>query len=91
MRNGWLEQSSVPGDRGQQGKQYRITASGRKYLLEQLAIFGEREASDDGSFLFRVALFDALPKEKREAIIAARKSFLWRTVLWTLMYNSWRG
>jgi DNA-binding PadR family transcriptional regulator len=76
MRNGWVEQSSVPGDRGQQRKQYRITAAGRKYLLEQLATFGEREAADDGAFLFRVALFDALPKAKREAIIAARKSFL---------------
>ena len=76
MRNGWVEQSSVPGDRGQQRKQYRITAAGRKYLLEQLAIFGEREAADDGGFLFRVVFFNALPKEKRAAIVAARKSFL---------------
>jgi DNA-binding PadR family transcriptional regulator len=76
MRNGWVEQSSVPGERGQERKQYRITAAGRKYLLEQLATFGDREAADDGAFLFRVALFDALPKGKREAIIAARKSFL---------------
>jgi DNA-binding PadR family transcriptional regulator len=76
MRNGWVEQSNVPGDRGQQRKQYRITAAGQKYLLEQLATFGEREAADDGAFLFRVALFDALPKTKREAIIAARKLFL---------------
>jgi DNA-binding PadR family transcriptional regulator len=72
MRNGWVEQSSVPGDRGQQRKQYRITAVGKKYLLEQLATFGEREAADDAAFLFRVALFDALPKAKRGAIIAAR-------------------
>jgi DNA-binding PadR family transcriptional regulator len=76
MRNGWVEQSSVPGDRGQQRKQYRITAAGKKYLLGQLASFGEREAADDGAFLFRVAFFDALPKTKREAIVAARKSFL---------------
>jgi DNA-binding PadR family transcriptional regulator len=71
-----VEQSSVPGERGQQRKQYRITAAGRKHLLEQLAIFDEPEAADDGAFLFRVALFDALPKEKRKGIIAARKSFL---------------
>jgi DNA-binding PadR family transcriptional regulator len=76
MRNGWVEQSNVPGDRGQQRKQYRITAAGRRYLLEQLANFGKRESSDDGAFLFRVAFFDALPKAKREAVIAARKSFL---------------
>jgi PadR family transcriptional regulator, regulatory protein PadR len=76
MRNGWVEQSTVQGDRGQQRKQYRITNAGRKYLLEQLGTFGEREAADDGAFLFRLALFDALPKGKREAIVAARKSFL---------------
>jgi DNA-binding PadR family transcriptional regulator len=76
MRNGWVEQKSVPGDRGQKRKQYRITPAGKKYLLEQLASFGEREAGDDGAFLFRVGFFDALPKGKRDAIVAARKSFL---------------
>jgi DNA-binding PadR family transcriptional regulator len=76
MRNGWVEQKTVPGDRGQQRKQYRITTAGKKYLLEQLASFGEREASDDGAFLFRVAFFDVLPKGTRDAIVRARKSFL---------------
>jgi DNA-binding PadR family transcriptional regulator len=76
VESGWVEQSSVPGDRGQQRKQYRITAAGRKYLLEQIANFGEREACDDGAFLFRVALFDLLPEQKRGEIIAGRKAFL---------------
>jgi DNA-binding PadR family transcriptional regulator len=76
VQSGWVEQSSVPGDRGPQRKQYRITPAGRKYLLEQIAIFGEREARDDGAFLFRVAMFDLLPEEKRREIIAARKAFL---------------
>jgi DNA-binding PadR family transcriptional regulator len=76
VQSGWVEQSSVPGDRGQQRKQYRITPAGKKYLLEQIAIFGEREARDDGAFLFRVAMFDLLPEEKRREIIAARKAFL---------------
>jgi DNA-binding PadR family transcriptional regulator len=76
VQQGWVEQSSVPGNRGQQRKQYRITPAGKKYLFEQIAIFGEREAADDGAFLFRVAMFDALPKGKREEITAARKSFL---------------
>jgi DNA-binding PadR family transcriptional regulator len=75
-RNGWVEQASVPGDRGQQRKQYRITPAGRKTLIEQLGTFGDQEAGDEGAFLFRVALFDVLPKEKREAIVAARKSYL---------------
>jgi DNA-binding PadR family transcriptional regulator len=76
MRNGWVAQATVQGDRGQERKQYRITASGKKYLLDQLGSFGEREAGDDGSFLFRVAFFDKLPERKREAILASRKSFL---------------
>ena len=66
----------MPGNRGQQRKQYRITAAGKKYLLEQVGIFREQEASDEGAFLLRLALFDLLPQKKREAIISARKSFL---------------
>ena len=73
---GWVEQSSVPGDRGQQRKQYGITAAGRQYLREQMATFGEREAGNDGAFLFRVAMFDLLPGEKRKEIIAARRAYL---------------
>jgi DNA-binding PadR family transcriptional regulator len=76
VQNGWVEQSETPGDRGQTRKQYRITAAGRKYLLEQIATFGERDAGDDGAFLFRVAFFDALTKETRRAILGLRKSFL---------------
>ncbi len=76
MRNGWVEQTTVQGERGQQRKEYRITSAGKKYLLEQLGTFGERHAAEDAAFLFRVALFDALPKAKREAILAARRSFL---------------
>lgn len=73
---GWVERSTVPGDRGQQRKQYRITAAGRKYLLEQTAAFSESEACDDGAFLFRVAMFDLLAEERRRAILTARKDFL---------------
>lgn len=76
LENGWVGQSATPGDRGQTRKQYRITAEGRKYLLERVAAFGEEDAQDDSAFLFRVALFDVLPKEKRQAIIEARRSFL---------------
>ena len=75
-QNGWVEQSSSPGDRGQTRKQYRITATGKKYLLEQLSTFAEEDAADDGAFLFRVAFFDAFSKEKRRAILTARKLYL---------------
>ena len=39
-------------------------------------MFGDREAGEEGAFLLRVAFFDVLPKRKRGAIVAARKSFL---------------
>jgi DNA-binding PadR family transcriptional regulator len=76
MQNGWVEQATVQGDRGQQRKQYSLTPAGRTSLIEQLGAFGDQEAGDEGAFLLRVALFGVLPKRKREAIVAARKSHL---------------
>jgi DNA-binding PadR family transcriptional regulator len=76
VRNRWVVQARVPGARGQERKQYRITTAGRKYLLEQIGTFGAQEARDEGAFLLRVALFDILRRQKREAIVAARKTFL---------------
>jgi DNA-binding PadR family transcriptional regulator len=76
VESGWVEPTTIQGDRGPQRKQYGITAAGKKYLLEQLANFGERDAANDGAFLFRVAMFDLLPKAKRKEIVAARKAFL---------------
>jgi DNA-binding PadR family transcriptional regulator len=77
VKNGWVEKSTkAQGERGQERKQYRITAAGTNYLLERLGSFDDLEAGDDGAFLFRVAFFDALPTAKRMATITARKSFL---------------
>ena len=76
VESGWVEQKTVPVDRGQQRKQYRITPAGKRYLHEQIATFDERDAANDGAFLFRVAMFDLLPEEKRKEIIAARKAYL---------------
>src|SRR3974390_459070 len=72
----WVERRSKPGERGQTRKQYRITSNGRKYILERLSTFSERDASDDGVFLFRVAFFDLLPKPTCCQILEARKLFL---------------
>src|SRR5579875_1772076 len=76
VESGWVEQKTVPGDRGQQRKQYRITATGKKHLMEQIATFDGRDAANDGEFLFRVAMFDLLPEAKRKEIIAGRKAHL---------------
>jgi DNA-binding PadR family transcriptional regulator len=74
--NRWVAQTAVPGERGQQRKQYRLTAAGKKYLFGEIAKFTDRDAADEGAFLLRVALFDALPPKARDKINAARKSFL---------------
>jgi DNA-binding PadR family transcriptional regulator len=76
VASGWVRQRVVPGDRGQQRKQYRLTAAGRKHLLGSLAALGENEAADEGAFLLRVAFFDVLSRKNRAAIVAARRSFL---------------
>ena len=76
VKAGWVEQKTVPGDRGQQRKQYRITAEGKSYLMRQIATFDERDAANDGAFLFRVAMFDLLPEEKRKEILGVRKAHL---------------
>src|SRR5262245_56367293 len=76
VQNGWVEQSSAPGERGQTRKQYRITAAGKKYLLQELSTFDKHNASDEAGFPFRVGFFDALPKQKRQEMLAARKGFL---------------
>jgi DNA-binding PadR family transcriptional regulator len=75
-QNGWVTQRATPGRRGQTRKQYRITAAGKRHLLERLQAFGEDDAADESAFLLRVALFDLLPHSARTAIIAARASFL---------------
>ena len=75
-QEGWVEQRSVPGDRGQDRKQYRLTTPGKKHLIAQLANSGDTGADDDGAFLFRVALFDYLSKSRRREILSARRAFL---------------
>jgi DNA-binding PadR family transcriptional regulator len=76
VQNGWVEQSSVAGERGQTRKQYQITAAGKQHLHEQLSAFSADDVRDYRAFLFRVALFGILPKQKRQEIIDARKLFL---------------
>jgi PadR family transcriptional regulator PadR len=76
VRNGWVDRSRVPGERGQQRKLYRITAAGRKHLLERIASFSGQEEHDEGAFLLRVTFFDALPAKARASLLAARRSFL---------------
>jgi DNA-binding PadR family transcriptional regulator len=77
-QHGWVVQRAAPGERGQTRKQYRMTPAGKSRLMERLRAFGEQEAASEAAFLLRVALFDALPKPARMAILAARDAFLER-------------
>jgi DNA-binding PadR family transcriptional regulator len=76
VHNGWVHQTSTPGERGQTRKQYHITASGKRYLFAQLSTFTELDASNNGAFLLRVALFDVLSKPKQLEVLEARRLFL---------------
>jgi DNA-binding PadR family transcriptional regulator len=76
VRQGWVDLTIVPGDRGQRRKQYRITAAGKQHLRNELTAFSEQQAGDEMAFLLRVAFFDGLSPKPRARIIAARKSFL---------------
>ncbi len=76
VRNQWVTESDVAGDRGQRRKQYQLTPKGRKHLLEQAAAFGGEAAGNPEEFLLRFALFALLSREQRTAIIAARRTFL---------------
>jgi DNA-binding PadR family transcriptional regulator len=76
MENGWVQQSNVPGDRGQNRKQYRLTSTGKRHLIAQISASSDAGADGDGAFLFRVALFDYLPQARRHEILSARRAFL---------------
>jgi hypothetical protein len=71
-----VQQSGVPGDRSQQRKQYRITAAGKKYLLEQVGTLDPHEAGRRRRIPSARGLFDMMPQEKRSPIIRTRKTFL---------------
>jgi DNA-binding PadR family transcriptional regulator len=76
LRNGWVQQSLSPGDRGQQRKEYSITPEGRDYLLKRLEDFDQQRAMDDESFLLRVSMFSLLTREAQAKILNLRKGHL---------------
>jgi|SRR5271166_2559120 len=73
---GWVTRKTVPGKRGQTREQYALTPSGRKQLLQQLAQFGEAEASSFAGFLTRVGMFGIVQPEIRGHILDQRESYL---------------
>lgn len=75
---GWVTKKSAPGERGQTRQQYALTAAGRRALLQRLNAFAEKEAQSGEEFLVRVGLFELLPPEVRERILAARQQVLAR-------------
>jgi DNA-binding PadR family transcriptional regulator len=78
VERGWVEQSIKPGERGQQRKQYRLTAAGRSELIRRLAQFDDEEAGDREAFLLRVSLFGVLPPAARQNVLAKRRAYLER-------------
>lgn len=76
LDRGWVSKKAMAGERGQTRQQYALTASGRRYLMEQIHEFSEADAKSEDRFNLRVGLFAAIEPEARETILARREKYL---------------
>ena len=76
LKEGWISQREGEGERGQTRLLYKLTANGRKYLIERLAEFGEADADNEGAFRMRVGLFSLLDIATRRRILELRDQCL---------------
>jgi DNA-binding PadR family transcriptional regulator len=70
---GWVSQTSAPGERGQERKQYSLTNSGRAELVRRLEDFDESAARDSGEFLIRASLFNLMAPQSRVRVLELRR------------------
>jgi DNA-binding PadR family transcriptional regulator len=78
IEQGWVKRKEANGERGQTRQVYSITAAGRAALVEKLSEFGEKQAYSEKEFHVRVGLFELLPPDARNRILAARRGVLER-------------
>jgi len=76
IKSGWVTRKEVDGERGQTRQVYSLTAAGRRALVEQLSSFSEKQAYSESEFHLRVALFELLPHQMRQRILAVRTALL---------------
>ena len=76
VRRGWISQKRVPGERGQDRKQYSLTLAGRDELIRRLEQVDESTAADRGEFLMRASLCELMSPAARSRLLRLRGSHL---------------
>lgn len=76
VREGWVSQKKIAGDRGQTRQVYSLTALGRQTLIARLRDFGENAVSSADQFRLRVGMFPLLEAPSRAAILEKREAYL---------------
>jgi len=76
IERGWVSRKETDGQRGQTRQVYSLTRAGRDELIERLSAFDDKQARSENEFHLRVSLFELLPSETRQSILAARTAVL---------------
>lgn len=76
VREGWVTQKKVAGERGQTRQVYGLTALGRQTLISRLCNFGENVVSSADQFRLRVGMFPLLDQPSRASILEKREAYL---------------
>lgn len=76
VTQGWVQQRSADGERGQTRELYALTAKGKQELVRNLSDFGEKAAGSGDAFRFRVSLFPLLDPTTQLAILDRRDQWL---------------
>jgi DNA-binding PadR family transcriptional regulator len=78
VREGWVTQRKLAGERGQTRQVYSLTALGRQTLVARVCQFGHSAASSADEFRLRVGLFPVINSSARAAILEKREAYLRR-------------
>ena len=76
VREGWVTQKKVSGERGQTRQVYSLTALGRQTLIARINDFNEATASSGDQFRLRVGLFPVIDSSARAVILDKREAYL---------------
>jgi PadR family transcriptional regulator, regulatory protein PadR len=76
VREGWVTQKKVAGERGQTRQMYSLTALGRQSLIARLCNFDDNAVSSADQFRLRVGMFPLLDQPSRALILDKREAYL---------------
>jgi DNA-binding PadR family transcriptional regulator len=76
VQQGWVQQRSADGQRGQTRELYALTSNGKKELVRSLGDFGPKAAGSGEAFRFRISLFPLLDPATQASILDRREQWL---------------